>query len=301
MYLSFYRLREEPFRLTPDPRFFHLAEVHRTVLVELLRGVVCRKGFMVVTGPVGTGKTTLLHTAMGILSAKYAVDNKLLSAFLVNPTLTRDEFLEAILEEMEISCRSASKPQRLLALQGALVATQRRGGTAVLIVDEAHMLTRDLLEEIRLLSNTETQREKLLQVILCGQPEMSDLLADPRASALQQRVAVRCSLRTLTIVETGEYIVERLRAAGLREASPFTKQAVDDIYLLTRGIPRLINLLCDRSLIRGWELQATEIASDIVNDAALSLGLVDTCLSAEPRSPNQDDALPHVGDEISSV
>src|SRR3954465_1446325 len=176
MYLDFYGLNEEPFRLTPDPKFLHLADPHREMLLALLKGVVNRKGFIVATGPIGTGKTTLLHTALHILANKFFANRKLVTTFLVNPTLTRDEFLEALLDEFEIRPNGTSKPRRLQALQDMFLETQRGGGTAVIIIDEAHLLTPELLEEIRLLGNADTYREKLVQVILSGQPELNTML-----------------------------------------------------------------------------------------------------------------------------
>jgi len=159
MYLSHYKLQTEPFQLTPDPRFLQLAEAHRHALSILFQGVLMRKGFMVLTGPVGTGKTTLLHAMMHMLSNPAVSKAPLSTAFVVNPTLTREEFLEFILDEFEVSCASTSKPRRLAALQDMLIDTQRRGSTAVLVIDEAHLLTSELLEEIRLLGNTDSYRE----------------------------------------------------------------------------------------------------------------------------------------------
>src|SRR5271165_3074289 len=208
MYTAFYNLKEQPFRLTPDPRFLHLAEPHRIALKVLLEGVLMRKGFLVMAGPVGTGKTTMLHAALHKLSERSVGTNRLATAFLVNPTLTREEFLEAVLDEFEIVCDSPSKPRRLAALHQMLLETQQRGSTAVLFVDEAHLLTPDLLEEIRLLSNADTYQEKLLQIVLCGQPELSALLDREELRALRQRIASSCVLRPLNLHEVRSYIAE---------------------------------------------------------------------------------------------
>lgn len=282
MYRAFYNLEEEPFRLTPDPRFLHLAEPHRAALTVLIRAVALRKGFVMVTGPVGTGKTTLLHATLQILSRKLAADDMFATAFIVNPLLSPQEFYDTFLDEFEVSCPSASKPHRLAALQQMFLARQRQGGTAILIIDEAHLLTVELLEEIRLLSNTDTYREKLVQIILCGQPELALLLDQPQMRALQQRIAARCQLRALSLAETRSYIAERLHAAGLRAASPFLPAALEEIYRYARGIPRLINLLCDACLTLGCDTQQKVVHLDIVEEAAAALGM-QALAPAEPQ------------------
>ena len=268
MYTAFYQLKEEPFRLTPDPRFLHLADPHRTALKVLLQGVLQRKGFTIVAGPVGTGKTTLLHTALQILTEKSEGRGRLVSAFLVNPTLTPAELLEAVLDEYEINCTATSKPRRLAALHQMLFQTQQQGGTAVLLIDEAHLMSVELLEEIRLLGNTDTYHEKLLQIVLCGQPELFAVLQRPELQALQQRIAGTCLLRPLSLPETRAYVAERLHAAGLRGSSPFTGTAVEAIHKLSNGVPRLINLLADACLMAGFELKRKQVDQAIVNQAA---------------------------------
>lgn len=286
MYTAFYQLKEEPFRLTPDPRFLHLADPHRTALKVLLQGVLQRKGFTVVAGPVGTGKTTLLHTALQILTEKSEGRGRLVSAFLVNPTLTPAELLEAVLDEYEISCAATSKPRRLAALHQMLFQTQQQGGTAVLLIDEAHLMSIELLEEIRLLGNTDTYQEKLLQIVLCGQPELFAVLQRPELQALQQRIAGTCLLRPLSLPETRAYIAERLHAAGLRGSSPFTGTAVESIHKMTNGVPRLINLLSDACLMVGFDLKRKQIDQLIVDQAAEDvLGLLKTPVVARPAFP----------------
>ncbi len=275
MYTAFYQLKEEPFRLTPDPRFLHLADPHRTALKMLLQGVLQRKGFTVVAGPVGTGKTTLLHTALQILTEKSEGRGRLVSAFLVNPTLAPAELLEAVLDEYEITCTATSKPRRLAALHQMLFQTQQEGGTAILLIDEAHLMSVELLEEIRLLGNTDTYQEKLLQIVLCGQPELFAVLQRPELQALQQRIASTCLLRPLSLPEVRAYMAERLHAAGLRGSSPFTGTAVEVIHRLTNGVPRLINLLSDACLLVGFELKRKQIDQFLVEQASEDvLGLV---------------------------
>jgi len=246
----------------------HLADPHRTALKTLLQGVLQRKGFIVVAGPVGTGKTTLLHTALQILTEKSEGRGRLVSAFLVNPTLTPSELLEAVLDEYEIPTNATTKPRRLAALHQMLFQTQQQGGTAVLLIDEAHLMSVELLEEIRLLGNTDTYQEKLLQIVLCGQPELFAVLQRPELQALQQRIANTCLLRPLTLPEARAYVAERLHAAGLRGASPFTGTAVEKIHSLSGGVPRLINLLSDGCLTLGFEKKQKMIDQGIVDQAA---------------------------------
>jgi general secretion pathway protein A len=282
MYLSHYRLKTEPFQLTPDPQFLQLADAHRSALSILFQGVLMRKGFLVLTGPIGTGKTTILHAVMHILNDQAVSKAKLSTAFVVNPTLTRDEFLEFILDEFEVPCPSTSKPRRLAALNQMLLATQRRGGTAVLVIDEAHLLSMELLEEIRLLGNTDTYREKLLQVVLSAQPELHTVLARKELQALRQRVAGWCQLRPLSLPETRAYIAERLHVAGLQGNSPFLATTVEKIFNYSQGVPRLINLLCDQCLLLGVGSQQLQIDPHMAEDAAVNLG-IDTQPPAEPE------------------
>jgi general secretion pathway protein A len=277
MYTSFYNLREEPFRLTSDPRFFHLSEPHAAALATLVEAVMRRKGFVLMTGPIGTGKTTVVHTALQILTERAATNHPISSAFILNPTLSREEFLEMLLSEFEIPCTATSKPARLAALQRMLLETQRKGGTSLLLVDEAHLLTSELLEEIRLLSNADTYQEKLLQIVLCGQPELLDILRKPEMRALRQRVASSCLLRPLGLLEVRAYISERLHSAGFRGAnSPFPTQVLEEIVRLTEGVPRLVNLLCDACLTIGCKAHRPVIDMAIVEEAANELGLNET-------------------------
>jgi general secretion pathway protein A len=286
MYTAFYKLREEPFRLTSDPRFFHLAEPHAAALATLVEAVMRRKGFVLLTGPIGTGKTTVVHTALQILTERAATNHPISSAFILNPTLSREEFLEMILSEFEIPCTATSKPARLAALQRMLLETQRNGGTSLLLIDEAHLLTPDLLEEIRLLSNSDTYQEKLLQIVLCGQPELLGILRRPELRALRQRVASSCLLRPLTFSEVRSYIAERLHSAGFRGTTfPFPTQVIEEIQRLTEGVPRVINLLCDACLAIGSRAHRPVIDLAIVNESSNELGLKES--QAEPDVENK--------------
>jgi type II secretory pathway predicted ATPase ExeA len=289
MYLKFYQLREEPFSLTPDPRFLHLAQPYRVALETVVQSIIRRKGFVVVNGPIGTGKTTLLHAAMQVLSRLNNNSAPLASAFVLNPTLSREEFLETLITEFEVSCTSTSKPARLAALQKMFLEKQKRGGTSILIVDEAHLLTIELLEEIRLISNADTYREKLLQVILCGQPELMPMLQLRELRALQQRITQYCSLRPLSLPETHSYVAERLQAAGLTGASPFCSESIELVHRYSQGVPRLINQVCDGALVIGFSTGRKEIQPHVIEESAtqLQLSLEPT---KEPPKPTLHDA-----------
>ena len=288
MYLSFFQLRDEPFRLTPDPRYLHLSEPHQFALTAVLEGIFYRKGLVMITGDIGTGKTTIVHTALQLFSDKKM---PVKSALLFNPMLNRDEFLEMMLEEFEVKCPSQSKPRRLMALHQMLLNTQRLGGTAVLFIDEAHLLSPELLEEIRLLGNADMHREKLLQIVLSGQPELLAVMNGPALSALKQRIAARAHLRPLSQMETRVYVAERLHAAGLEGNSPFSEQAIEAIHQHSGGVPRLINLVCEGCLSLGFRTQRVTIKADMVEEVSLSLGLVESTpiperkgILAEPTS-----------------
>lgn len=282
MYLNFFNLREPPFRLTPDPKFLHLAEPHRDVLYELIRGVVFRKGFVMATGPVGTGKTTLVHTTLKILNQRLYPGGRLLSAFLVNPTLKRDEFLEYLVQEFEIKCSGTTKPARLAALNQAFLQHFKNGGTSVVFVDEAHLLSSEVLEELRLLNNIDTYREKLLQIVLVGQPELLTVLQRPELAALQQRIASRCKLRSLSFAEARTYIAQRLHCAGLKGETPFTTPALETVYRWSNGVPRVINLICDKAMTIACERQIKQVIPQIIEEAGEFLGLVRASLPTGP-------------------
>jgi len=285
MYLSFYQMKDEPFRLTPDPRYLHLSESHQAALAVLLNGILYRKGLVMITGRIGTGKTTLIHTALHMLTDFTKQKLPIRSALLFNPTLTRDEFLEMMLEEFEVNCTSTSKPRRLMALHQMLLETQRSGGTAVLFIDEAHLLSPELLEEIRLLGNADTHQEKLLQIVLSGQPELLTMMNKRELSALQQRIAGRAHLRPLNQPEVCAYVAERLHFAGLKGTSPFPTQTLETVLRYTGGVPRLINLVCGECLTLGFKTQRRLIEPDIVEEAATALNLAGPTTVPEKKAP----------------
>lgn len=288
MYLKYFQLREEPFSLTPDPRFLHLAQPYRVALETVVQSIVRRKGFVVVNGPIGTGKTTMLHAAMQILSRMNSNSAPLATAFVLNPVLTREEFMETLITEYEVTCTSTSKPARLSALYKMFMDRQKQGGTSILIVDEAHLLTMELLEEIRLLSNADTYREKLLQVILCGQPELTPFLRRPELKALQQRITQYCSLRPLSLAETQSYILERLQSAGLTGPSPFSERSIELLHLYSHGVPRLINQICDGALVIGFNTKQKQIQPDVIEESATQLQLTVEAVEERPKPTGRD-------------
>jgi len=261
MYLTFFGLTDRPFNATPDPRFLYMSPGHREALAQLLYGTQERKGFIVLTGKVGTGKTTLLHTLCQRLNGQSAI------AFVVNSTLPFDELLEYVLEDLGIKQKGGSRAQRLIALNNFLIERERGGQNTILIVDEAQNLDVATLEQIRLLSNFETPKSKLLQILLVGQPELKARLNLPELRQLKQRVGLRCQIPSLTLEEARAYIRTRLRIAGGRDLGLFADSAVDRISAYSGGIPRLINTVCDHCLLFGYADQKRRIDRQIVNQA----------------------------------
>lgn len=261
MYLKFYGLTEKPFSGTPDPKFLHLTPGHREALSQLLYAVQENRGFIVLTGEVGTGKTTLVRTLLQRLDGNAAV------AFIFNSTLSFDGIIEYILEDFGIAKTGSTQAQRLFALNNFLIERRRAGQVAVLILDEAQNLEPSTLEQVRLLSNFESPTEKLLQIVLVGQPELKAKLQLPELRQLKQRIGLRCSIPLLTPEETRHYIRSRLCIAGARDLGPFTDRAVALISEYAGGIPRVINIVCDHCLLMGYADQKQEINSDIVQQA----------------------------------
>lgn len=247
MYEHFFDLKEKPFGMSPDPRFLFATSETEEALACLTYGVIDRRGFIQLTGEVGTGKTTILNLFLDWLRG-----SKVPTAFIFNPRLDALEFLEYMMRDFGIDCASPSKGQKLSQLFQWLLQRYRINGTAVVVIDEAQDLSMELLEEIRLLTNLETHTEKLLQIVLSGQPELEDKLRQPQLRQLRQRITLRCRTRPLTLAETSGYISSRLVAAGRAGLSPFNPDAVAEIYRCSKGIPRLINLLCDHALINAY-------------------------------------------------
>jgi general secretion pathway protein A len=261
VYLTFYGLKEKPFNATPDPKFLFLTPAHREALAQLLYGVQMRKGFIVLTGEVGTGKTTLLQTLL------HRLDGNTKVAFLFNSALPFDGLLEYALEDFGVAQKAGTAAQRLFALNTFLIERWRSGQTTVLILDEAQNLEPPILEQVRLLSNFETPKEKLLQILLVGQPELEVKLALPELRQLRQRIGLRCRIPPLTADQIPDYIRSRLRIAGARDLALFTDSAIGRIAEYAGGIPRLINLVCDHCLLFGYAEQKGKIDRNIVGQA----------------------------------
>jgi general secretion pathway protein A len=270
MYLEFYGLKELPFALTPDPRFIYFTPSHTEAMANLHYGIESGKGLIVVTGEVGTGKTTILRWMMNRL------DRTVLVAYLFNPRMTVGEFYQYISSQKLLDVpRWESKSELLLKLGEVLDSRHSRGLRTVLIIDEAHGLSPAVLEEIRLLSNFESDYAKQLQIILTGQPELRDVLNQPELRQLKQRIALRCEIKPLpSIGETERYIASRLLAAGAERTDIFTPAAVDFVFRCSEGIPRQINNLCDNALLAGFAAESEVVTRDIVEEVADTFDLL---------------------------
>jgi general secretion pathway protein A len=281
MYKSFFGLSRNPFELTPDPSFFFSTKRHNEALAALYYGVRRHKGFVVVTGEVGTGKTLLLRC----LLRQLAESKDVACTYVFNSRLSSSEFLQYILADFGLSASGKNKAEMLLDLNHFLISRAEKRQTTLLIVDEAHHLSSEVLEEIRLLTNLETSEDKLLQVVLVGQPELDEKLDSINLRQLKQRIALRARLDLLDQDETKTYIATRLKIAGANTITdmPFCEQAITEIYRYSRGIPRVINTICENALITAYARQLRSICPEIILDVAR-----DFCL--EPG--------PHNGDEV---
>ncbi len=265
MYLEFYGLKEKPFSLTPDPQFLYLSESHRIAIDSLLYGIEQREGFMVITGDIGTGKTTICRAILNKIGPHVK------TAVIFNSFLSEEELLESILLEFGFPSKGRTKKERIDALNKLLIHLLTHGKNAVLIIDEAQNLSIPVLEQIRMLSNLETEKEKLLQIILFGQLELEEKLQSPALKQLNQRIAIRHNLRPLNRKETEAYIYQRLMVAGAQGNIIFSKSALDEIFKFSKGTPRLINLLCERALLAGLVEETFEIDREIVKKAKVCL------------------------------
>ena len=258
MYTQFYGLREKPFSLSPDPRYLFLADPHREALAHLLYGIEQGEGFICVTGEVGTGKTTLCRTLLGRIEAGTEV------AFIFNPQLSGLELLQAINAELGLPLQGLDRRQLHEQLNRFLLAKRRDGRRVLLIIDEAQVMERDALEQVRLLSNLETNTAKLIQIVLIGQPELDTQLESPDLRQLRQRISVRWRLMPLSMTDTRDYVRHRLRIAAGAPRELFTDLALREVHRRSGGIPRLINLLCDRALLAGFAVEAKAIGLGLV-------------------------------------
>lgn len=258
MYTDYYKLSERPFNVTSDPSFLYLSKRHKEAFTHLIYGIRERKGFLEITGEVGTGKTTLCRALLNQL------DPQTKAAFIFNSDLSELQILQAIVDDLSIKVERRTKMELFAQLNLFLIQQLRMGNNVVLILDEAQNLKPRTLEQLRMLSNLETDKEKLFQIILVGQPELREKLDSPHLRQLRQRISVRYHILPLEKNETADYIAHRLRVAGSDGTLKFTEDAVEKIYEYSNGIPRLINIVCDKALLLGFVLETYEIDGKIV-------------------------------------
>ena len=265
MYREYFRLREEPFSITPDPRFLYLTAQHQEALNHLLYGIRERKGFIALTGEVGTGKTTLCRKLLDGLDASCH------TALILNPLLSETQLLRAIVDEFGIEHRRRDRLGYMTVLNDFLLSASSSGRDALLIIDEAQDMSAGLLEMTRLLSNLETDSRKLLQILLAGQPELRQKLRSPTLRQLDQRIAVRYHLKPMSLEETGQYIRFRLHVAGGDERVAFDDHAVEAVFRHSGGTPRLVNAIGDKALLAGFVSGTRQIDAETVERAAHDL------------------------------
>ena len=289
MYKAFFGLNSTPFNLSPDPSFLYRSAQHEEALASLVYGVQSRKGFIVLTGEVGTGKTTMLECLRDHLNA-----HRTPFAFLFNSRLTAEQFFEMVAYDFDLPCTRNSKTEVLFALNSMLIQRANQNQTTVLIVDEAQNLEWEVLEEIRLLGNLETRRGKMLQIILSGQPELDRKLEEQEYRQLKQRIALRCHLRPFSAAETSQYIASRLRRAGMMEQTVFPAGVLAEIHRRTQGIPRLINSVCDNLMLTSFAMESRQVNVEMLEEVSRDLHLewpggnriwsgVDSTTLQEPR------------------
>src|SRR5882724_2908344 len=268
MYNAFFGFSESPFSLSPDPAFFFRSEQHEEALANLVDGVQARKGFIVLSGEVGTGKTTMLECLRDYLESQYIE-----FAFLFNSRVNCEQFFEMIAYDLNLPCERRSKTEVLFALNQVLVEQAQAGRTVVLIVDEAHNLEWEVLEEIRLLGNLENRNGKLLQIILAGQPELDRKLDAPNLRQLKQQIVLRCNLQPFTLRDAVEYMVSRLERAGMQDQSVFSEEMMAEIHLRAQGIPRVINALCDNLLLTAFALEQKTCNVEMLDEVCRDMRL----------------------------
>jgi general secretion pathway protein A len=286
MYREHYGLLRTPFEMTPDPAFLYLGETHREGLATLVYGVQSGKGFVMLTGEVGTGKTTLLHALLGQLDANTA------SAFLFNPKLEPLDFFRILFDEYGIEEPCRTKAEYLLALNRFLIERLSRNEKTLLIIDEAQTLSSAMLEEVRLLSNLETPSSKLLQIMLVGQPELNQVLARPELRQLRQRIVLRHQLRPFDEKDLSAYIDERLTLAGYTGKGIFKRSALKEIFDVTGGVPRVVNIVCDSALLTGYARGKTLLGSDVIREVARDLQLSGEVGEFSAATPEPERSIP---------
>lgn len=288
MYKRFYGLRENPFNVNPDPRYLYKMQSTEEALACLTYGIQTRKGFILLTGEVGTGKTTLLNQLLDWLHQE-----RVATAFIFNSRLSVNQLFDYMMADFGLAGEARLKSQFLMRLNQWLLDRYRAGENTVLIIDEAQNLAPQVLEEIRLLTNLETASEKLLQIVLAGQPELERKLNQPQLRQLRQRITLRARTRALTLEECHGYVNERLRIGGGSEEPIFSPEAIASIHAFSRGIPRVVNLLCEHALISGFVDQQRPIGPGIIEEVAreFELHLI------EPTAPPHTEEIPPVDAE----
>lgn len=288
MYKQFFGLRLSPFNVNPDPRFLFLTRHSREALACLSYGIQNRKGFVLLTGEVGTGKTTIINRLL-----EWARTQSMQTAFIFNPCLEVQDFFELMMSEFGIASNGGSKGKLLTTFNHWLLERYRARRTAVLIVDEAQNLAPELLEEIRLLTNLETSTEKLLQIVLSGQPELEEKLRHPQLRQLRQRITLRCKTQPFTAEETSRYVLQRLAIAGAARADIFSPAALQKVHEFACGVPRVINLVCDHALISAFVDQKPTVTPDMVEQVAQEFELeqIKPILQRDSNHPALREAL----------
>jgi general secretion pathway protein A len=266
MYEAFYSLNQKPFAITSNPSFLFLSRRHKEALAHLTYGIRERVGFIEITGEIGTGKTTICRALLN------GLDDRTKSAFIFNSNLSEVQLMQTIVEDLGIKTTQKNKGGLFLELNRFLIQQLTLGNNVVLIIDEAQNLSLRLLEQVRMLSNLESGNEKLLQIVLVGQPELREKLDRPELRQLRQRIAVRYHINALDREDVAQYITHRLSLAGANGSAPiFEEYALDEIYRFTGGIPRLINMVCNKALLTGFVLEARRVNAEMVKQSILEL------------------------------
>ena len=286
MYNAFFGITENPFSLSPDPTFLYRSPQHEEALANLIYGVQSRKGFIVLTGEVGTGKTTMLECLREYLESQYIE-----YASLFNSRINPQQFFEMIAYDLDLRCERTSKTEVLFALNNLLIQQANEGRTSVLIVDEAHNLDWDVLEEIRLLGNLENRRGKLLQIVLAGQPELDRKLDAPNLRQLKQRIVLRYNLKPFSEAETVEYINTRMSRAGMDNQNVFPPAVLAEIHRRSQGIPRLINGICDNCMLTAFAAERHQVGLDILEEVSNDMRLEWAGRRTRPARREYDERL----------
>jgi general secretion pathway protein A len=268
MYNAFFGLSQNPFNMSPDPAFLFRSPQHEEALANLIYGVQSRKGFIVLTGEVGTGKTTMLECLRDFLTSQ-----QIAFASLFNSRLSVEQFFELLAYDLDLRCNRLSKTEVLLSLNNLLLERASAGRTTVLVVDEAHNLEWDVLEEIRLLGNLENRRGKLLQIVLAGQQELDDKLERPEYRQLKQRIALRCALRGFGLQETSAYVNSRIARAGVPDQTFIPREIIHELHFRSQGIPRVINAICDNLLLTCFAMETRFATMDMLDEVTADMRL----------------------------